>query len=97
MTGQSGVLKRFVPGAATVALFAAAALAEGCRSGQRPDSSATTSSKDVAPRRGGVLVASIRTEPGSFNRYVNRDSGAELVSILTQATLVRFNKATQVG
>jgi peptide/nickel transport system substrate-binding protein len=96
LTRQSGLLKRFVAGAATVAVFAAAALAEGCRSGQPSASTSGTASKDAAPRRGGALVASIRTEPGSFNRYVNRDSGAELVSILTQAKLVRINKATQV-
>jgi peptide/nickel transport system substrate-binding protein len=94
LTGQSGVLKRFVTGAATVAVFAAAALAEGCRSSQQPATS--TASKDGAPQRGGALVASIRTEPGSFNRYAKRDSGTELVSILTQAKLVRINKATQV-
>lgn len=95
MTGQSGVLKRFVIRAATVAVFAAAALAEGCRSSQPPSSTSGTASKDAAPRRGGALVASIRTEPGSFNRYAKRDSGTELVSILTQAKLVRINKATQ--
>jgi peptide/nickel transport system substrate-binding protein len=48
-------------------------------------------------RRGGSLIASIRTEPGSFNRYVHRDAGADLVSILTHAKLVRINKATQCG
>jgi len=37
----------------------------------------------------------MRTEPGSFNRYLQRDSGTELISILTQAKLVRINKATQ--
>jgi len=80
--------------AAIVAVFAAAVTGQACRS--RQSSSPTTPpSQDGPPRRGGSLVASIRTEPGSFNRYAKRDSGTELVSILTQAKLVRINKATQ--
>jgi peptide/nickel transport system substrate-binding protein len=95
LTGHSDVLKRFVAGPAIVAVFAAAPLAAGCRSSQQPASSSASAPKDAAPRRGGALVASIRTEPGSFNRYVKTDSGTELVTILTQAKLVRINKATQ--
>ena len=69
--------------------------AGACRSSQPSASSSSSATKSVAPQRGGSLVASIRTEPGSFNRYVHRDSGAELISILTHAKLVRINKATQ--
>ena len=65
-----------------------------CRSGQ-PSASKTTAATTNVVRRGGSLIASIRTEPGSFNRYVHRDGGAEIVSILTHAKLVRVNKATQ--
>ena len=46
----------------------------------------------AAPR---ALVASLRSEPRSFNRYVARDFGTEVVSLLTQARLVRINRKTQ--
>ena len=45
--------------------------------------------------RGGTLVASLRTEPRSFNRLVSRDVATEIVTLLTQARLVRVNRATQ--
>ena len=48
-----------------------------------------------AVRRGG-LVVSVRSEPRSFNRLSSsRDTTTDLVSILTQAKLVRINRATQ--
>ena len=52
----------------------------------------TTSTPPVA--RGGQLVGSIRSEPRSFNRYVARDQTSDLVSLLTQARLVRINRQT---
>ncbi|MEZ5290761.1 MAG: ABC transporter substrate-binding protein [Vicinamibacterales bacterium] len=48
-----------------------------------------------APVRGGTLVASLRSEPRSFNRLVSRDYATEFVTLLTQARLVRVNRATQ--
>jgi peptide/nickel transport system substrate-binding protein len=44
--------------------------------------------------RGGELVASFRTEPTAYNRYVDRSAAGELVSLLTHATLVRVNRTT---
>ena len=41
---------------------------------------------------GGGLVASVRSEPRTFNRLVATDSASGLVSELTQAPLVRINK-----
>lgn len=49
----------------------------------------------AAPTRGGRLVGSLRAEPRSFNRLVSRDYATEVVSLLTQARLVRVNRATQ--
>ena len=49
-----------------------------------------------APRAGGALVASIRGEPRSFNRLANRDTYTDLVALLTQAKLVRVNRATDL-
>ena len=95
MTRQAGFLTRFVTATAIVSFLAGSGLATACRSSQQTTATTSNSSKNV-PQRGGTLVASIRTEPGSFNRYAKRDSGTELVSILTQAKLVRINKATQV-
>ncbi|MBI2185988.1 MAG: ABC transporter substrate-binding protein [Acidobacteria bacterium] len=45
-------------------------------------------------RRGGQIVASIRAEPRSFNRFVSRDQSTELLTMLTQGRLVRINRAT---
>ena len=44
--------------------------------------------------RGGSIVASVRTDPKSFNRYLKNDNSTDLVAELTQARLVRINKVT---
>jgi peptide/nickel transport system substrate-binding protein len=43
---------------------------------------------------GARLVATLRSEPKSFNRYSQSDAPTELVSLLTQEPLVRMNRAT---
>src|SRR5438552_6684134 len=45
--------------------------------------------------RGGEIVASVRSEPASFNRHTGRDTTTNLVALLTQARLVRVNQVTQ--
>lgn len=45
---------------------------------------------------GGRLVATYRTEPVSFNRLVHPFAAVELVTRLTQASLVRLNRVTRV-
>src|SRR5205085_11352194 len=45
-------------------------------------------------RRGGQVVASVRGEPRSFNRFVVSDLTSVLVSDLTQGRLVRINRNT---
>ena len=66
-------------------------LAVGCGRG-------TPSEKPVerGPVRGGSLVSSLRSEPTTFNRFApNANSAAtDVVTRLTQATLVRVNHAT---
>ena len=47
-----------------------------------------------AARRGGQVVASVRGEPRSFNRFVVSDLTSVLVSDLTQGRLVRLNRNT---
>lgn len=66
-----------------------AVAASACRSSAPPESAMG------AALRGGELLASIRTEPKTFNRYIARDSSTVLVTTLTHAQLVRLNRATQ--
>jgi peptide/nickel transport system substrate-binding protein len=47
-----------------------------------------------APRAADTLVASIRAEPRSFNRYMARDLTTAVITFLTQSALVRINRAT---
>ena len=51
-------------------------------------------SKPAAVRRGGQIVASIRTEPRSFNRLLARDQATDLVNTLLQGRLLRVNRST---
>ena len=46
------------------------------------------------PLRGGELVASLRSEPANYNRYFDASAAADVVALLTQARLVRVNRAT---
>jgi peptide/nickel transport system substrate-binding protein len=48
------------------------------------------------PARGGSLTATLRSEPGSFNRFGpgGNSTPVEAVTRLTHATLVRLNRAT---
>ena len=47
-----------------------------------------------APRPADTLVASIRAEPRSFNRYVARDLTTAVITYLTHSALVRINRVT---
>lgn len=51
-------------------------------------------SRPAGPARGGSLVASLRSEPTTYNRYVDQSAAGELVSLLTQAPLVHVNRTT---
>jgi peptide/nickel transport system substrate-binding protein len=62
-------------------------VAAGCR---RPPAAAVS----AQPQRGGELVASLRSEPGNYNRYFDASAAADLMAILTQARLVRINRVT---
>ncbi len=46
------------------------------------------------PLRGGQVVATIRSEPRSFNRIVARDQTTLIIDALMQGRLVRVNRAT---
>ena len=83
------------PGRGIAAIFALAALAivGFLYVRQLPQRSAATSSATLSTR-GGALVATVRGEPTSFNRYTTRGFPTHLVSLLTQARLVRINRVT---
>ena len=49
---------------------------------------------ESGPVKGGELVASLRSEPGNYNRYFDASAAADLMALLTQARLVRVNRAT---
>lgn len=54
----------------------------------------TDNSGSGGPPRGGRLVASYSSEPKSFNRLVSPIGADEVVSRLTQTTLIRVNRTT---
>ena len=88
----TGLNRRLTVSVACVALCAFGA--SGCRSNSSSQSAATAVSTGPVPR-GGELLVSVRSEPRSFNRHAARDSTTNLVSRLTQASLIRVNQATQ--
>jgi peptide/nickel transport system substrate-binding protein len=92
LTGHVRLVRRFT---ATVSVCAVAA-SIACGSNRATDNSSTDARtrKSVASR-GGDVVASIRTDPTSFNRLAKADRTTDLLTLLTQAKLVRVNKATQ--
>lgn len=59
-------------------------------------STAPASSNNSGPVRGGTLVATIRSEPATFNRYIGAGQSypTEVLTHLTQGTLVRLNRLT---
>ena len=50
--------------------------------------------ENTPPARGGQVVATIRSEPRSFNRIVARDQTTLIIDAITQGRLVRINRAT---
>ena len=71
-------------------LIAVSALIWLVRSGRAPQGSPGP----AEAQRGGQLVVSVRSEPRSFNRVAVGTQSTELLSLLTQARLVRVNKST---
>jgi peptide/nickel transport system substrate-binding protein len=52
------------------------------------------SSPPAGVQSGGALVATVRSEPVTFNRYVRNSFPTHLISLLTQAPLARINRRT---
>ena len=77
--------------AVSVSIAAVLAIVVGCR--RTTNVPATPAGGAVT--RGGEIVASVHSEPRTFNRFVASDSTTDLVATLTQARLVRLNRVTQ--
>jgi peptide/nickel transport system substrate-binding protein len=81
-----------------IALVLIAPAATACRR-ESPATTTTTATKtanNAALARGGSLVASVRSEPTSYNRYVPAGVSAatDFLTLLTHARLVRVNRVT---
>ena len=61
----------------------------------KPTVAKATAPATALPTRGGSLVATMRSEPRSFNPHAGRDFATDLVTQLLNAKLVRINRATQ--
>ncbi|HZP46910.1 MAG TPA: ABC transporter substrate-binding protein [Vicinamibacterales bacterium] len=93
MTGHARIVRRSIAG---LLLAGATVVSAACGSPNRAGSGSTPpAGQKSAPTRGGSIVGSVRADPASFNRLVAADRTSELVSVLTQAKLVRVNKTTQ--
>jgi len=87
LTRQSGIVRFF----SLLGLVAACGSACG---GASNSVSTNQSQQKSGVARGGQIVASLRTDPRSFNRLIDNDVSSDLVAELTQARLVRINKIT---
>jgi peptide/nickel transport system substrate-binding protein len=63
-------------------------------SGPAPASSSDRETTTAIPTRGGELVASLRAEPATHNRYVDYSAQGEVLALLTHAPLVRVDRLT---
>ena len=87
------LLRTGVRPSALLVLVACAAIG-ACRSREAEAPQAAQAASASAVQPGGQLVVSVRGEPQSFNGFVKRDVSTALVTLLTQAPLVRVNRAT---
>ena len=83
--------KSLAVAAIVVAIGAALFLSRGRRS---ESTGSSTASSSAAPSRGGELIASLRSDPTTYNRFVDDSTPGEALALLTQATLVFVNRAT---
>jgi peptide/nickel transport system substrate-binding protein len=80
-----------IAGAIALALYLAKRPAP-TRSTPLPSSDRTAAT--ATPTRGGELIASLRAEPTTHNRYVDYSTPGEVLALLTHATLVRVDRTT---
>lgn len=51
-------------------------------------------SRQTSETSGGTIVATLRAEPRSFNRFASPQAAVNVITLLTHATLVRVNRVT---
>jgi len=54
----------------------------------------SATNQSASPTSGGSLVATLRAEPRSFNRFAVSQAAVGVITLLTHATLVRVNRVT---
>lgn len=62
---------------------------------QPPEDSGTEIVFSDVASRGGVLTSALRSEPRTFNRWVDRGTSTDVISHLTQQRLIHVNRVTQ--
>jgi peptide/nickel transport system substrate-binding protein len=77
-----------------LALVAGAALSLAAAACGGASNTSSTSTPPNRPGSGRAIVASLRTDPRSFNRYFANDVSSDLVAELTHARLLRIHKQT---
>jgi peptide/nickel transport system substrate-binding protein len=89
-----GMFRRlFVPLALTAAICGGLLWLWSARPA-RSRSAAPSPAAATAPVRGGTLTATLRAEPATANRFASSSFPTHLLSLLTDARLVRINPAT---
>jgi peptide/nickel transport system substrate-binding protein len=63
--------------------------------GESLDRSNASAALDEHPRSGGLIVATVRGEPRTFNRLIAGDANTATIAALVHARLVRINQQTQ--
>jgi peptide/nickel transport system substrate-binding protein len=86
--------KPLVVFAIVVAIGAALFLGRWAADTRREPASVGAPGSPSAPARGGALLASIRAEPETYNRYVDEKAAAEVLALLTHSSLVQVNRQT---
>jgi peptide/nickel transport system substrate-binding protein len=67
----------------------------GCGRGREAPASSSSARPDATrPARGGELIASLRSEPATYNRFIDHSTAGEALALLTQAPLVFVNRTT---
>jgi peptide/nickel transport system substrate-binding protein len=62
------------------------------RTSHRDGASSSAAPVADTPSRGGELVASFRSEPSTYNRYIDANAAGDLLALLTQAPLVHADR-----
>jgi len=83
------------PGLAALLIAAGLLLATGWWWSRPRDTTPAVDPQPARPARGGALVATLRSEPATFNRYTGAGFPTHVITGLLHASLVRINRVTQ--